>query len=61
MPLLVYVYFLYHGAPEGALFLSLQAVIDFTEAGFKDRLDCLKVGAFLLGGRGGALGKLSGV
>ena len=51
----------YHGAPEGAIFLSLHTVIDFAEAGFKDRFDGLKVGALLLGGGGGALGKLGGV
>ena len=60
MPLFIYVDFLYHGAPEGAIFLSLHTVIDFAEAGFKDRFDGLKVGT-LLHGESGLFGKLGGV
>ena len=51
MPLFIYVDFLYHRAPEGALFFRFKAIVDTAEVLGKNGFHSLEVRALFLGGR----------
>ena len=58
MPLFIYVDFLYHGAPEGALFFRFKAIVDTAEVLGKNGFHSLEVRALFLGGRSYVLREL---